>query len=136
MAEGLLKKMAGEMGWALQASSAGIAAFPGLAAAPEAVEAAKEKGIDLSSHQSQGLSKRLVIESDLIVTMTTRHKEMILRKMPELTPKVKTLSEIAGESEKDIEDPIGHPLEIYRETLGQIEKYLNQSVRFFDRRQE
>lgn len=42
MAEGLLKKMAGEKGWALQASSAGIAAFSGVAAANEAVEAAKE----------------------------------------------------------------------------------------------
>lgn len=71
------------------------------------------------------------MESDLIVTLTARQKEMILRKMPDLTPKVKMLSEIAGEGEMDIEDPIGQSLEVYRETLGKMEEYLNLSVRLF-----
>jgi protein-tyrosine-phosphatase len=128
MAEGLLRKMAQEKGWGLSAFSAGLAAFPGVPAAPEAVEAAKEKGFDLEPHQSQPLSKPLVLESDLIVTMTARHKEMILKKMPGLEGKVQMLSELAGAGETDIEDPVGQPIESYRETLGQIEDYLNKSA--------
>ncbi len=123
--------MAQEKGWGLSVFSAGLAAFPGVPAAPEAVEAAKEKGFDLEPHQSQPLSKPLVLESDLIVTMTARHKEMILKKMPDLSPKVRMLSEVAGDGERDIEDPVGQPIDAYRVTLKQIEDYLNKSAGHF-----
>jgi protein-tyrosine-phosphatase len=128
MAEGLLKKMAGEKGWNLTVSSAGIAAFPGVPASPEAVDAAREKGFSLEAHQSQPLSKPLVLESDQILTMTAKHKEMIVKKMPALASKVSMLSEIAGEGEKDIEDPAGQSLDVYREVLNQIESLLNKAA--------
>ncbi len=127
LAEGLLKKMAREKGWDLGVCSAGLAAFPGVPAPLEAVEAAREKGFSLEAHLSQPLSKPLVLESDLILTMTAKHKEMILKKMPALGPKVNMLSEMAGEGERDIEDPAGQPIESYRETLNQIESLLNQA---------
>jgi protein-tyrosine-phosphatase len=123
--------MAGEKGWNLTVDSAGLAAFPGVPASPGAVEAAREKGFNLEAHQSRPLSKPLVLESGLILTMTARHKEMILRKMPDLGPKVRMLSEIAGEGEKDIADPAGQPLMAYRETLNQIEDLLDKSAGYF-----
>ncbi len=128
----MLKKISEERHWNLSVASAGMAAFPGLAASPEAIETAREKEFDLSGHQSQPLSKQLVMESDLILTMTRRHKEMILKKMPDLGPKVKMLSETAGEGEKDIEDPVGHPVEVYRQTLHQIEVFLEKSAGVFN----
>lgn len=131
MAEGLLKKMAQESQIPLEVQSAGLAAFAGVPVTPEAVEAAKEKGVDISSHQSQPLGKTLVMESDMIVTMTAKHKEMIVKKMPPLEPKVAQLSELAGEGAVDVEDPVGHPLEVYRQALGQIEGYLKKSLEKF-----
>ena len=128
LAEGLLNKMAGERGWDLSAGSAGLAAFAGVPAPSEAVEAARERGFSLESHQSRPLTKSLVLESDLILTMTAKHKEMILRKMPDLGPKVSMLSELAGEGQKDVEDPVGQSLQVYRETLNQIEGLLNKSA--------
>ncbi len=127
MAEGLLKKLAVDHQWPLEVKSAGLAAFTAVPATPEAVEAGREKGIDLSNHQSQPLSKILVMESDLILTMTMKHKEMILKKMPDLAPKVSVLSEFAGEAPLDVEDPVGHPLEEYRKVLMQIEGYLQKA---------
>ncbi len=127
LAEGLLNKWAKDNHWDLEAKSAGLAAFGGVPAATEAVEAAREKGFDLSVHQSQPLSKTLVLESDLIVTMTVKHKESILRKMPDLENKVKFLAELAGVGPVDIEDPVGLPLEEYRKVLGQIEVYLEKA---------
>ncbi len=50
MAEGLLKKMAHENQIPLEVQSAGLAAFAGVPAALEAVEACREKGIDISRH--------------------------------------------------------------------------------------
>ncbi|HUO56539.1 MAG TPA: low molecular weight protein arginine phosphatase [bacterium] len=128
MAEGLLKKMARESGWPVEVQSAGLAAFAGIPAAPEAVEACREKGVDISSHQTQPLGKNLVMESDLIVTMTLKHKEMILKKMPALENKVSTLSELAGMGVEDVEDPINQPLDIYRKTLDQMEGFLAKAL--------
>jgi len=128
MAEGLLKKMAREGGWPVEVKSAGLAAFAGVPAAPEAVEACREKGVDISSHQTQPLGKNLVMESDLIVTMTLKHKEMILKKMPALENKVSTLSELAGMGVEDVEDPINQPLDIYRKTLDQMEGFLAKAL--------
>jgi len=132
MAEGLLNKLAQENHWDIQARSAGLAAFGGVPATAEAIEASKEKGIDISAHQSQPLGKSLVLESDLIVTMTAKHKESILRKMPELESKVKVLSELAGDGLVDIEDPVGLPLEEYRKVLRRIEVYLEKSKSVFN----
>jgi protein-tyrosine-phosphatase len=128
MAEGLLKKMAVEQEFPVEAQSAGIAAFPGVPVSLEAVEACREKGIDISSHQSQPLSKTLVLESDFILTMTGKHKDMILKKMPALDGKVALFSEFAGVGTEDVEDPVGQPVEAYRKVLGQMESYLQKSI--------
>jgi protein-tyrosine-phosphatase len=124
MAEGLLKKMALDNQWSLEAQSAGLAAFNGVPATQEAVEACKEKGIDISAHQSQPLSKNLVLESTLILTMTDKHKESILRKMPQLADKVILFSDFAGQGIEDVEDPMGQSIDVYRKIFSQIEGYL------------
>ena len=128
MAEGLLKKMAADNHWPVEAQSAGLAAFAGVPAAPEAVEACNEKGVDLSSHQTQPLSKTLVTDSDLILTMTSKHKEMILKKMPALQDKVSLFSEFAEVGTEDIDDPVGQPVEVYRKVLCQMEGYLQKAT--------
>lgn len=124
MAEGLLKKITSESGLSLDIQSAGLQTFAGIPAAPEAIEACKAKGVDISGHQSQPLSKALILDRDLILTMTLKHKELILRKIPDLAGKVELLSEFAGDGTTDIEDPIDQPLERYKATLDQIESYL------------
>jgi len=128
MAEGILKKLSRERNLPVEVFSAGLAAFVGAPAAPEAVEAAREKGIDLSGHQSQPLSKNLVVESDLILTMTAKHKEMILKKMPSLEGKVFTLAGFSGAEDADIADPVGQPLEAYREVFGRMEGLISGSA--------
>ena len=128
MAEGLLKKIASDSQLLVDVQSAGIAAFSGVPVTPEAVQACREKGVDISAHQSQPLSKTLVMESDLILTMTGKHKEMIVKKMPALESKVSLLSEFAGAGTQDVEDPVGQPIEAYRVVLGQMEGYLQKAL--------
>jgi protein-tyrosine-phosphatase len=128
MAAGLLKKLADDIQVPIEVQSAGLAAFAGVPATPEAVEAAREKGIDLSAHQSQPLSKTLVMESDPILTMTVKHKEMILKKLPILEGKVSLLSEFAGAGTEDVDDPVGQPVEAYRRVLEQMDGYLRKAL--------
>jgi protein-tyrosine-phosphatase len=128
MAEVILRKLAHDRKVSVEVQSAGLAAFPGLPPAPEAVEACREKGMDLSAHQSQPLGKDLVLGSDVILTMTSKHKEMILKKMPALEGKVEQLSKFAGDGEVDVEDPVGQSVEVYRQTRDQLEELIQKSL--------
>jgi protein-tyrosine phosphatase len=129
MAEGLCRKLLAERtgcpGDELEdhgaiVMSAGIAAGSAGDAAREAVEALAERGIDLSSHQTQPLSEPLVRHADLIYAMTQSHRQAIVAQWPDAAERVEVLS-AAG---CDIPDPIGGPLERYQRCAAQIEQAL------------
>jgi len=128
MAAALLQSAASKAGSDLQVQSAGIAAFPGVPYSPEAVEALKERGIDLSGGTSQPLSKTLVMESDLLLTMTAQHRDAILRKLPALEGKVFQVVDYAGDTPGDIEDPVGQPLEAYRQVRDRLEAVMDAVI--------
>jgi protein-tyrosine phosphatase len=102
--------------------SAGTAARTGMRAAPEAIAAMRERGLDLSQHESQPLSDRLVRFADVILTMTRGHRQAILEQWPEAEGRVHLLSGGRG----DVADPIGGPLELYRRCAEQMEVYLEE----------
>jgi len=103
MAEVLLKDLLTSSGNDnYKVKSAGISAFEGGGAAQQAIRVMQEEGIDLSNHQTTLLSKELAKEADLILTMTQRHKLIILDDYPEFREKVYTLKEYAARIE-DIE---------------------------------
>ena len=67
--------------------SAGLAAFPGSPASPEAVQVIQERGMDLTRHESRGLTDSLVLFADLILTMTQGHRNAIIDYWPEAAPR-------------------------------------------------
>jgi protein-tyrosine phosphatase len=104
MAEALLRDLLTRYGKGnYKIKSAGISAFEGGDAAYQAIRVMKEEGIDLSNHQTTLLSQQLIEESDLILTMTQRHKLVILDDYPDSREKVYTLKEYAARVE-DIEN--------------------------------
>ena len=105
-------------------ASAGVAAVPGCAASIEAVEILQELGLDLSKHESQPLTDKLVRHADMIFTMTNGHKHAILRRWPEASNRTHTLRMDGG----DINDPIGGPKELYREAASQVEQALRERM--------
>jgi tRNA threonylcarbamoyl adenosine modification protein (Sua5/YciO/YrdC/YwlC family) len=108
--------------------SAGIAASPGGRAASEAIAVMNERGLDLSLHESQPLSDRLVRYADLILTMTRSHREAILNHWPDAAPRTFTISRNRG----DVSDPIGGPADLYRKCADQIDAYLAEWVEEID----
>jgi protein-tyrosine phosphatase len=100
--------------------SAGISAAPGGRAAAEAIGVMRDRGLDLTLHESQPLSDRSVRFADLIITMTRSHREAILAHWPEAEPRTHVLSQGGA----DVSDPIGGPLELYRRCAEQIDEYL------------
>ena len=102
-------------------SSAGTGAWDGAPASEGAYLVALERGLDLSGHRARLLTRELVEESDLILTMARHHRARV----DELggDGRVFVLGEFAGRSGDDAEvsDPFGGDLEVYRETCSELE---------------
>jgi protein-tyrosine phosphatase len=101
-------------------ASAGISAWAGSRASPNAIEAMTEIGCDLGGHESQPLTEPLVRQADVILTMTAAHRAAILAQFPEAGGRVTMLSP----DRQDVLDPIGGSLETYRRCAGQIRGHL------------
>jgi protein-tyrosine phosphatase len=102
--------------------SAGISAAAGGAANPAAVEAMQEHGLDIRRHESQPLTSQLVQHADVIFTMTASHREALLATWPAASDRTFTLCRL----QRDIDDPIGGSLELYRECAHQIKLALDE----------
>ncbi len=122
MAEYLFRARAGAgFGW--RAESAGVAAAGGNPASPEAVEALRERGIDLTPHRSRPLTRALAESADLIAVMSEGHEREILRRWPDLRDRVRRLTSFGFAAEPpDIPDPIGQSLFTYRRVRDSIEQ--------------
>jgi L-threonylcarbamoyladenylate synthase len=97
-------------------TSAGLAAFGGREAAPEAIAAARELGADLGTHTTRPLTSRLVAQADYIIAMTSSHLVALDSQFGNLGPRPRLLSE----SGLDLPDPIGYELEVYQACARQI----------------
>jgi len=124
MAEGLLNAMLPEdCGWTV--SSAGVCAAGGWPVSGHAVEALREKKIDISGFTSSTLTPELIAEADLLVTMTEGHRQAVLGVAPESEGKVFLLKSFGvAKCAADIDDPVGGALEIYRRVRDEIEAAL------------
>lgn len=126
MAEGLAKKIFNELkisDW--QIDSAGTFALNGQQANPKAIELTKEYNIDLTRHKSKSLPLN-IDDYDLILTMTKSHKNYLESFCDVEKEKVFTLNEFANGSPKDILDPFGKNIKVYRETFNQLEKAIKK----------
>ncbi len=114
----------------IKVMSAGVAARDGDKASPNAIRAMEELGIDLALHSATQLTAELISEADLILTMTQRHRDMVLIMNPGARDKVYTLIEYAHDGQQDqagldIEDPFGGSVEVYRKCAAQIKRALD-----------
>ena len=116
------------------AESAGLAAWPGEPATPEAIRAvAKLNGRDLSSHRARRLADVTLGQFDLILTMNARQRQQILDKCPELADKVLTIGEMAGEPDLEILDPFGLPQAFYDQTAVLLQHLIGKITEKFDK---
>ena len=100
--------------------SAGTAAGHGGAATEEAEQAVRAYGADLSRHESRPVSVAMVEESDRVYVMTERHRKVLVEWMPEHAPKIQLLDPSGAE----VDDPVGGPIEVYRDCARQIHESL------------
>jgi len=106
-------------GWI--AVSAGLAAYPGILISPDLPEVLHEWGIDADAHRAQPIDDQLMESTDLIVTMTDAHKDILVRLYPDRVDDIVSYSAFT-ENQKDIDDPYGFSLTSYRATRDRIKR--------------
>jgi protein-tyrosine phosphatase len=123
MAEGFLKKYL-DPKEGFMVFSAGLSAIDGMPPTRTAVEAMREEGIDISFYLTKSFSQALARSADIILVMTSSHKEGVLKKAPYAEGRVFLYNEFAGigNGVSDIDDPIGQPLDVYRAVRDNIKK--------------
>lgn len=131
MAEGLLKKYLKELGKEnIEVRSAGIIALPERAPTPETIEVMGEEGLDVSGYSSKSLTRDLIKNSDLILVMEKMHADAVANMAPEAVPKTFLLKEFGGriddQNDTDVRDPIGMPLDEYRDCLDTVKRHIER----------
>lgn len=128
MADGLAKKLLSRMKGVgvdeleqagVRVRSAGTMTGGGSPASAESVQVMSDSGVDLSGHQSTALTEDLIQDADAVYTMTESHRQAVLMLSPSAAEKTHRLDASA-----DIIDPIGYPLDVYRQTAQMIEAAL------------
>ena len=134
MAEGWLNhKLAGK-GWV--AESAGVAAWGGDPASPEAVEVMREIGIDISAHRNRPLTRALVNEAAIILAMTDGHRREIERHFPEAAAKVRLVKSFGAAPTEDVADPFGASADVYRHVRDELVQALGDFLLYLTERGE
>ena len=124
MAEGLFRhKYIGNAGF--EVISAGVGAMDGQSPSNHAVTACGELGVDITSQRSNQLTPEMVQSSDFIFGMTRGHVEMVNAMFPGASEKTFLIREFDDSLEfyeKDVSDPIGGSLDVYRICRDQIKE--------------
>jgi protein-tyrosine phosphatase len=96
IAEGLLRAaFASRLGAdAPTVSSAGTMGWSGSAADPNSVEAAAERGVDISDHRARELTTRDVTTATLILGLSGEHAAAVVAQDPDAAPRTFTLKEV------------------------------------------
>lgn len=103
--------------------SAGSFAMPGSRATPQAVEAVRDLGADLSHHRSRPLTVELIHQADVIFTMARSHAMAVAALVPSASDKVATL-----DPRGDIDDPIGSDVTVYQDLAGQLRTLIERRL--------
>lgn len=122
MAEGILKK---RLPWKTIVS-AGLRGMTGWTADPTSTRVMLENGIDISAHRARNLTRQMVEEADLILTMEQHQTQAVESRFPEAKGKVMRLGEYGN---YDIADPFNRNIEFFRQTYQLIEQGIELLIR-------
>ncbi len=125
-AERLTCAFAAEHGLGLNASSAGTRAVIGYGMEPTAAEVLRSMGGNPEGFRARQLSPAIVGDADLILTMTTRHRDRVLAESPQAMRRTFTLLE-AG---RLLAVPVGADTVAQRLAQAREQQYLGRSLSY------
>ncbi len=100
--------------------SAGVGATDGMAYSPETADAVRSVGHEMGPGRSRALTPELVRDAEVVYAMTRSHVRAVLELDPSALGRVFTIDPSGG----DIQDPIGGPATVYRDTAERLSSLL------------
>lgn len=122
MMEGMFRVLGGEETLGLKASSAGLFVHEGMDASPYAVEAMKEYGADISAHSARLLTAEIADRAKYLFCATAAHYDHLIAMFPQAESKTYLLMD------RDVADPFGGDLQVYRRSAEQINEGVNRII--------
>jgi protein-tyrosine phosphatase len=109
---------------------------PDRPAPPEAVAAAAEHGLDLSSHRSELITPERLRSAGLVVVMEKEHRRRVVDLRRSLLDRVVLLGDLDPMpiSERTVTDPLNQPLETFRSTYDRIDRCVRALAALWDER--
>lgn len=113
----------------VKANSAGISIVPNsLCSGNSSFLALNKLGLNIKDRTAVQLTEDLLKSSDLVLTMTSYMRDVILIKFPQYRNNVFSLLQFIG-IEGDVNDPFGGSIEVYENTYFQLEKVIELLIR-------
>ena len=108
--------------------SRGIAAYPGGQASSGVLQVIREKeDVEIKGFVSQRLSHEDLLSSDMIFVMEDGQYDRIIKMEPTVDGRLFHLKKfLPADLEKDIDDPIGHGLDAYRELYAVMQQAVSE----------
>jgi protein-tyrosine-phosphatase len=108
----------------VEVSSAGTGAWDGAPASEGAYLVGLEHDLDLSGHRARLLTREILAQADLVLTMSRHHRARV-REL-DRDARVFLLGEYAGRTggAEEVPDPFGGELEIYRQTYADLDELI------------
>ena len=134
MAEGFFRELMKERG-DFEALSAGLAAVDGQPPSAHAVTAMKELGLDISAQRSALVTPETMEGVHYIFGLASGHVDNLIRLFPQARERIFLLREFVEKlpaGDKDIADPIGGDLEIYKACRNQIKQGVESIIPFIE----
>ncbi len=98
-------------------SSAGTASGDGMDASANSVDVLKEVGIDMAEHRTRGVTQEMLDESSVIVAMAQGHIDAILTLDPSVSERLFLMRSFDAHADtRDVPDPVGWDIDVYRGT--------------------
>ncbi|TVP54406.1 MAG: low molecular weight protein arginine phosphatase [Gemmatimonadales bacterium] len=132
MAEAIARAALRDRGWDhVTVESAGVAAFPGAPISGGAVRAAARHGIELDHHRSSPLTEARVEDSNLILTMSPSHLQVLVDLGAEGRSAVLPVF-ARGETKirpgDGVQDPIGGDDALYEATFRELRELIESAL--------
>ena len=127
MSAAITQTMFQQLGRPVICISAGTLGLQGFPAPNEVVLVCAELGIDVSNHSSQGVTRSLIQNADMIIVMTDAHADHVLKLEPSAEQRIIFLGDYFSPP-GDIWDPIGQDVDAFRKNrdalLAALQKLL------------
>ncbi len=110
-------------------SSAGIAALAGSPPEPDAVEAMRSRGLDITSCRGRQCDDKLLAQADLVLVMEESQLKWIVGKYPQTRGMVFLIGH--WREAEIVADPFRQPRAAFEHALEQLERHVQDWLKVF-----